>query len=153
MTLTLPPVRKSGARRAVVGGRAGRGARFDLAEELRVIGDGGEVERAIDLQHARAVAVGVERRQRDRLAAGEGVGFVGRGAHVEHVGVERVGGVDVQVAEVEVALRVVVGAGRARLDVDRRAAAGDAEGDGEREREEGGDAREQPARTRPSRCA
>ena len=62
-----------------------------------MVGDRGEVERAaleLDLEAGRVV---------DRLAARELVGVVGGRAHVEDEGVERVLGVDVEVAEVGLA--------------------------------------------------
>ena len=62
-----------------------------------MVGDRGEVERAaleLDLEAGRVV---------DRLAARELVGVVGGRAHVEDERVERVLGVDVEVAEVGLA--------------------------------------------------
>ena len=61
---------------------------------------------------------GIERRESARLSAGEGVGVLGAEAGVEHVGVHRVGRVDMEVAPEHGLLRVVVVAslrfGRAR---------------------------------------
>ena len=62
-----------------------------------MIGDRQEVERPALELHLEAGRV------LDRLALGVPVGVVGRRAHVEDEGVERVAGVDVEVAEVGLA--------------------------------------------------
>ena len=89
-----------------------------------MVGDRGEVERTLELDHLGALAVDVERRQRDGRPFGEVVRLGGRRLHVERLRVERERRVHVQVAEVEIAERIVAGAGGARLLVgteDRRA--------------------------------
>ena len=71
------------------------------AEEEAVVRDGIEIQRPVELH-------GEARRMPQRLAAGEGVGIVRVGAGAEQERVERVLGVDVQVAEKDLPL------GRAR---------------------------------------
>jgi hypothetical protein len=73
-----------------------------------MVGDGGKVQRAIETDRLGAHPVGAQRRQQHRLALGEAIGLVGRGAHIERPGVERVGGVHVEVAEVNVAQGILV---------------------------------------------
>ncbi len=69
------------------------------AEEHRMVGDRIEVERFAQLN--------VEsRRMADRLSPGVAVGVVGRRSRPERIGIERVGRVNVKVAEVGVPLRV-----------------------------------------------
>src|SRR5262249_19846170 len=95
---------------AVVDERPRRVAEEDLAEELRVIRDRGEVERATDPAAPGLLLVVV--RERDRGAACEGVGVGRADPRAEDVRVRGQAGVDVQVAEVRVTKRVEA---RARL--------------------------------------
>ena len=83
-------------RQAMVVQRVGRILRrIENAQEERMVRYGVEVERPVD-PHLEAA------RMPDRLALREPVGIVGTGPRAEDVGVERVAGVDVQVAEVDV---------------------------------------------------
>jgi hypothetical protein len=85
----------------------------DLAEQLRVVRDGREVERAREADRPQRRAVLCVGLDPDRLAAREAVGLVRTVAGALGGGVERVAGVDVNVAEEGAALRVVYGASRA----------------------------------------
>src|SRR5262249_40599776 len=84
-------------------------------EELRVIGDGREVEGPLDeMRRARLRLVCVGQRDR-RATAGVVVGPPWVDARPEDVGVRREAGMDVEVAEVRRAQRVGGGAGSPRL--------------------------------------
>ena len=125
------------AHRIVVDGRAGRVAEEHLAEELRMIGHRGEVERAVEMgaPRLRLVVVG----EHDRGAAGEGVGVGRADARPEDVGVGREVGVDVEVPEVRSPQRVEA---RARLagfgPLPRRGRGADGGADQERDADDGG---------------
>ena len=80
-----------------------------------MIGDGGEIERATQAQRAQRLASRVVRRQADRLAAREAIGVVRPGPHALRRRVQRVAGVDMEVAEERAAHRVDHGAGLAHL--------------------------------------
>ena len=68
--------------------------RVEDPQEERMVGNGAEVERPVEL-HLEAA------RMPDRLVLREPVGVIGAGAGAEDVGVERIAGVDVQGAEVD----------------------------------------------------
>src|SRR5207247_1100047 len=97
----------------IVDGRAWRVAEAHLPEPLRVIGDGGEVEGAVDVPAPGLLLVVVG--ERDRRAAREGVGVVRQDAGPEDVGVGGEAGMDVEIAEVGGAEEVEAAAGLARL--------------------------------------
>ncbi len=94
----------------VVAGVSGDDADLRLAEELRVVGHGREVERPAQLRHASEV----ERWQRHGGALGELVGVPWARRYAEQDRVEGVRGVDVQIADVGIALWVEVGTLRVR---------------------------------------
>ena len=98
---------------AVVHRRAWGVAHPDLAEPLGVVGDGGEVERAVDPAAPRLQLVVVG--ERDGGAGGEAVRVLRADARAEDVGVGREAGVDVEVAEEGLAEEVEARAGLARL--------------------------------------
>ena len=98
------------ARQRVVAGEVGTLADGQLAEQLGVIGDGGEVERAGEAQTAGRPAVGEVRLDAERLAAREAVGVGGHGTGALGAGIERQRGVDVEIAEIGAAQRVVADA-------------------------------------------
>ena len=98
-------------------------------EILSVVGDRVEIERT-------ALQPSLEaRRMRDRLPLGEAVGRIRTLAHVEEVGIERVLGMDVKVAEVGVAQRIrrralpIVGDGVGAVGLAGGAAKEDAQGE------------------------
>ena len=97
-----------GADGVQVEGMLGIGTGFDAAQCLGMVRDGGEVERAVDPEGEAGPAFFVQGADLDLLAAGEAVGVAGALAGIEHIGVHRVGGVDVEVAPVDVSLGVVV---------------------------------------------
>ncbi len=117
-------------------GRAGRRAEVDLAEELRVIRDGREVERPIDGGAPRLDLSVVD--DRDRGAARERVGVARADARAEDVRVGREARMDVEVAEEGLAEVGRAGAGLARLGPlpGRRRGGGR---DGRRDQEERGE--------------
>ena len=85
--------------RVVAALRAGHLRRIHLADELRVVRDGDEVERAADV-----VLLAVDR---DVLALREAVGLVRSDARAADVRVQRIRGVDVRFAEVRVLQRIL----------------------------------------------
>ncbi len=99
----------------VVARKPGREADLDLAELLRVVGDRSEVERPAELRGARRHALGVVRREADRLALREPVGAARVLARAGEDRVRRVGGVHVRVPEVRLAELLEARAGLARF--------------------------------------
>jgi hypothetical protein len=82
-----------------------------------VVGDGREIERALQAHGHGGFTARVEGREVDGLAAGKPVGVGGGRADVVGPGVEREGRVDVEVAEEGLSQGIAVGAGLARVDV------------------------------------
>ena len=97
-----------GADRAAVERMLRVRARLDAAQGLGMVGHGGEVEGPVDPEGQGRAVLFVEGSDLDLLAAGEAIGVARGDAGIEHVGVHRVGGVDVEVAPVDVALGIVV---------------------------------------------
>ena len=103
----------------VVEGRGRVGAEGDFAQPLRVVGDGSEVERADELRRAGRPAVIVKRPERQRFAPREAVRVVRSLEAAPAQGVQREGGVGVQIPEERLAQRVAVGAGLPRNEFAR----------------------------------
>ena len=95
------------ALRQRVGGGRRVPADSGYAEPLRMIGDGGEVERPPELPGARGLAIDVDRRHPDLAAASKHV-RIARPVHdVEDEGVDGVVGMDVEIAEERLPERIV----------------------------------------------
>jgi hypothetical protein len=135
------PAPEDHARGRIVAGRSRRLAGVELAEELGVVGHGGEVERTLELRRPERATIAIEGLNVDAFAASETIGVRRSVPDPLRRGIERQRGMDVQIAEEGLAESRVVPTGRPILRVRERA----------REEEQGGRAQRKAHSKMPTR--